>query len=754
MKHEILLKNPAETWDNASPLGSGRMGMMVYGLPSTERLSLNEESIWSEAKRSTELPDFRDKIDHLRALFLSGRGYEADAWAQDEMKDDFFTIRAYEYAGELRIKTKDGQAEDYKRVLDLDRGICTVSYRIGSTSFKSESFASHPDDVMVYRLQANEAFDSELSLYREKSDLVTYESGYMRMLATTAEGGHRFCTAVKVVSDGEFKPARGSLFVMGATCVTIYIAVRTSFRYADFEARALADLEAAKYGFDELCGRHTEDFSSLMERSDISFGDDKLADMPTDQRLARLKASAEASDPALSAIYFAFGKYLLISSSRADTLPANLQGVWAEGLTPPWNADYHTNINLQMNYWGAEVSNLSECTNALFRYMNDILLDGGREVARVNYRCRGTVVHHISDIYGFAAAGDGIWGLWPMGAAWLSYHMWDHYLFTRDEKFLRDVAYEFIAESARFFMDFMFEDQNGVMHTGPCNSPENSYYVDTPDGKREMWLSISPTMDVEIVGGLFRFYIECERLLGIDPNGAKEAERILAKMPPLKISKEGYLQEWLEDYEEVDRGHRHISHAFALYPGYQINRTTPELFDAVKATMQRRLSAGGGHTGWSCAWLINLYARLHDGEGAEAMLRKLYTASTYDNLFDRHPPFQIDGNFGGSAAIAEMLLQSHEGYISVLPAISRDLATGSFRALRARGGYTVSCDFEAGKIKKLTIVPDSVGAFDVEIPESQSAASFVTGGEDVIMPQNGKLHFEGTAGESIVIDLI
>ncbi len=754
MKHEILLKNPAQTWDNASPVGSGRMGMMIYGTPNKERLCLNEESIWSQTDKSADLPNFRDKVDHLRALFLSGRGTEADAWAQNEMKDDFFTIRAYEYAGELSIKVKDGAAENYSRVLDLDRGVCTVEYKIGSTSFKSESFASHPDDVMVYSLSASEAFDCEIALSREAYDSTEYTAGAIRMLATTAEGGHRFCTAVKVVTDGEFKPARNSLFVMNATEVKAYIAIRTSFRSDDFDSRAMCDLKAADVGFDELLRRHTEDFSSLMSKSDISFGEDKLADMPIDRRLARLKESKEASDPALSALYFAFGKYLLISSSRADTLPANLQGVWAEGLTPPWNADYHTNINLQMNYWGAEVSNLSECATALFRYMNDILLDGGRRVARVNYRCRGTVVHHISDIYGFAAAGDGVWGMWPMGAAWLSYHMWDHYLFTKDEKFLRDVAYEFIAESARFFMDFMFEDQNGVMHTGPCNSPENSYYVDTPSGKKEMWLSISPTMDIEIVGGLFRFYIECEKILGIDPAGAREAERILSKMPPLKISKEGYLQEWLEDYEEVDRGHRHISHAFALYPGYQINRTTPELFDAVKSTMKRRLSAGGGHTGWSCAWLINLYARLHDGEGAENMLRKLYTDSTYDNLLDRHPPFQIDGNFGGSAAIAEMLLQSHEGCISVLPAVTRELASGSFTDLRARGGYTVSCDFENGMIKSLKIVPDYDGAFDVEIPESQRGASFVAAGGDIVSCEDGKLHLAGKAGESVVINVI
>ncbi len=717
-KHTIYLASPASEWELATPIGCGKMGAMLYGRTDRELIQLTEESIWSGEPRERELPGFREKIDETRRLFLEGKPIEADAYAKRELEADCGRIKSHETAGVVFIDFgHSAQIVDYRRELDLVNGISTVSYIRRKQPITVESFASYPDNVIVRKIEGNHSFtlgyerrDTEVEIYyRDNHSSAKTEGADTRVGIDSVEvigdtliakghpqyKGQPFEVRVKLVTDGETQTRGETIFVANATKTELYIVIGV-----DREPTFPTELD-----YDKLRERHVADVSQLMSRAEVSFAesDPKLAEMPLEERFARLRADENATDPGLIALYFDFGRYLLVASSRPGSLPANLQGVWNPYINAPWNCDYHLNINLQMNYWHAESANLTECATPLFDFLNNYLLEPGRRTAREHYKCRGTVIHHITDIYGHTDASDGmIWGFWQIGGAWLAYSMWEHYLYTRDEKFLREVAYEFIRDCARFFLDFMFEDSNGILHSGPTTSPENCYRIDG----RNVNMCISPTMDIEVIGGLYKFYIETEKLLNLDPEQRKECERALTKLPPLKISSDGRLQEWQEDYEEPEPGHRHISHLFALYPDCGISKETPELFAAAKKSLERRLANGGGHTGWSCAWLIGLFARLGEGEECAKTFRKLLCESTRENLLDSHPPFQIDGNFGATAATVEMLLQSHESVIELLPALPKELASGEFRGLRARGGYTLSARWKDGELDGFEITSD------------------------------------------------
>ncbi len=730
MKEYILrINNEAQHWENASPIGSGSLGAMVFGGSARERFALNEETIWNGGEIDTHIPDYYDKYLHIRKLFMTEGPAAAEKWAYENFKDYFFEVKSYETAGDLCIDVhNDSEIDSYERLLDLKRGILTVNYVRYGKPYTRESFASHPARLVCTRLTCDPTEDMKVCFNRDNVISRKYDVDVpggvllMDMYCTTADGGHKFRVTVKLLTDGELQQRWDDICIFRATYVEAYISVVTEFR--DPEMDTMKHIAQVDLGFDALKEEHVSDFSAIMSRSDIVFEGESDDSLSTGRRLRRLKEDENAVDTGLISLYYQFGKYLLVSSSREDTFAANLQGLWAEGYASPWNSDYHTNINLQMNYWPVESANISECAYGLFNYMNDTLLEGGRRVARENYHAGGAVVHHISDIYGFAAAGDGIWGMWPLGGAWLAHQMWERYLYSGDKDFLKKTAYEFIRDSAVFFMDTMFEGPDGEMLSGPSSSPENSYLVDADGKKVSVFLAISPTMDIQIIGGILDIYAETEEILNIDPELGRKAKSVREKMPPLRIGSFGQIQEWIEDFEEWEPGHRHISHSFGLYPASQITRSTPEYYTAMRKTLDRRLAHGGGHTGWSKAWLICLFARLRDGAGAYDNLRTLFTNSTLYNLLDNHPPFQIDGNFGGCAAIAEMVMQSHEGFISLLPAVSEELNCGYFENLCARGGYTVSAKWTNGKITEVTVLHDTAECALIELPEGQENAKF------------------------------
>ncbi|MBE6613911.1 MAG: glycoside hydrolase family 95 protein [Ruminococcaceae bacterium] len=752
MKNYILhLNKPAGRWDDGTPLGNGSQGMMLWGAPAAEQITLNEETIWSGGPMNTRQDDYRAMIDHTRKLYLEGREWEIDPYIDSLGSDLFYRIKSYEYAGNLWAYM-DGldaaQITDYHRDLDLTDGKAVISFRKDGVLYTREAFSSHVSGLQCVRFTADEPFALRLEFTRECTDVLDYKEGWIVAHCHTAFGDNKFRVCVKVETNGSQTVSENGLCIADAAEVILYIGIFTGFRHDCLESASAAGMMKAAKGWDALLAEHTDDFSAIMGRSDIDFtpsaGTD-LSSCSAADRLQALKDDENAEDPQLISLYYQFGKYLLVASSREDTLPANLQGVWSEGMNSPWNADYHTNINLQMNYWHAEEAGLGESVQALFTYMNDYLLPGGKRVAAENYHARGMVVHHVSDIYGFAAAADGPWGMWPMGGAWLAFHMWEHYLYTGDKEYLKNTAYDYIRENALFFMDMLFEDGKGGLLSGPSTSPENRFFVTDDAGEtKSAYITMSPSMDTEIIGGLLRFYKETEEILGLHPEDGILAGEMADRLPPLTVGKHGQLMEWARDYDEPEPGHRHVSHAFGLYPAAQITRATPELFKAIRVTMDRRLASGGGHTGWSRAWLINMFARLRDGEHTYKNIRALFTQSTLPNLFDAHPPFQIDGNFGGAAGIGEMVLQSHEKFLSLLPALPDKLANGSFSGLQARGGYTVDASWTGGMVDTFRIYSADNSAADVELPAADGTV-YISEAGTAYTVKNGMLHLPGNA---------